>query len=113
VEFYLRNYSFLPVPWQYTFSLVNFIVNNQEHLKNASVLSINIRNKHNFHSPNANLSCCRKSAFCVGIKIVNSLPTNHTTVRKETALFKVALNMYLNQQLFYSVDEFLVPKDDG
>jgi hypothetical protein len=27
--------------------------------------------------------------------------------------FKVALNTYLNKQLFYSVDEFLVPKDDG
>jgi hypothetical protein len=114
VEVYLRNYRFLPVPWQYTFSLVNFIVNNQEHfLKNSSVLSINIRNKHSFHSPNANLSCCRKSEFCAGFTFVCSFSLNHISVRKETTQFKVALNTYLNKHLFYSVHEFLVPKNDG
>jgi hypothetical protein len=30
VEVYTRNYRFLSVPWQCTFSLVNFIVNNQK-----------------------------------------------------------------------------------
>ena len=46
-----------------------------------------------------------ESAFCAGIKIVNSLPLNHTSVRKETAKFKVELNTFLNKQLFYFVDE--------
>jgi hypothetical protein len=46
----------LPVPIQYKFSLMNFIINNQEIFQtNASVLNINVRNKHPLHRPNANL----------------------------------------------------------
>jgi hypothetical protein len=48
----------LPVPCQYMFSLMNFIVNNPDNFQtNPSVHSIHIMRKYNPHRPNANLSC--------------------------------------------------------
>ena len=69
-----KNLEILPVPWQYIFSLMNFLVDNQENFKtNSSVHSINTRNKDHFHRPFTNLSCFQKSAFYSGIRIFNSL----------------------------------------
>ena len=48
----------LPVPWQYIFSLMNFLVNNEEHFQTTS--SRHIINRWNWylpHRPDANLSC--------------------------------------------------------
>jgi hypothetical protein len=40
----------LPFPCQYSFSIVNFIINNQEYFKaHSPAHSINTWNKHNLH----------------------------------------------------------------
>ena len=54
----LKQLEILPVPCQYILSLINFIMNYQEIFqKNSSVHSINTKNKHHLHRPNAKLAC--------------------------------------------------------
>ena len=82
----------LPVPCQYTLSIMSFIFNNQEIFQtNSSTHNINIRNKLHLHRPNDNLSCFQKSTFYVGIKIFNSLPPSVTILKNYKAKFKAAL----------------------
>jgi IS1 family transposase len=59
-----KKLDILPVPCQYIFSLMIFIVNDQEIFRtNSSIHNINTRNKHHLHRPNANLSCFQKSTL--------------------------------------------------
>ena len=54
----------LPVPFQYTLSFLNLIINNQNIFQtNSSIHNINSRNNHFFHRPNANLLCFQISTF--------------------------------------------------
>jgi IS1 family transposase len=63
----------LPLPCEYIFTLMNFLVNNKEHFqKNSAIHSVNSRNRDHLHRPTANLSCFQKSAYCAGIKIFKS-----------------------------------------
>jgi len=72
----------LPVPCQYTLSLMNLIINNWEIFQtNSSIHNINTRNKHHLHRPNANLSCTQKSTFYDGIKISSSSPISVTILK--------------------------------
>jgi hypothetical protein len=65
----------LIVPLEYIFSLMNFIVNNQEHFRtNSALRTVNIRNKHALHRPADKLSCFQKSPYYSGIKLFNHLP---------------------------------------
>jgi hypothetical protein len=65
----------LPVPCRYVLSLINLIINNHEFLQtSSSTHTINTRNKHHLHRPNANLTCFQKKYFYAGIKIVNNKP---------------------------------------
>jgi hypothetical protein len=55
----------LPVPCEYIFTLMNFVINNQEHFQtNSAIHSVNTSNKDHLHRPTANLSCFPKSAYC-------------------------------------------------
>jgi IS1 family transposase len=93
---------------------MNFIVNNRELFQtNSAVHSVNTRNKHQLHRPIVNLSCFQKSAFYTGIKIFNTLPSSLTSLVNKKSQFKVALKRYLNTHSFYSVDEFLMLKNDA
>jgi hypothetical protein len=48
----------LPHPCEYIFTLMNFVVNNQEHFQtNSAVHCVNTRNRNHLHRPTANLSC--------------------------------------------------------
>jgi IS1 family transposase len=99
-----KKLEILPVPYQYIFSLMNFLINNQQNFKtNSSVHSINSRNKHHLHRPVANLSCFQKSAFYSCIRMFNSLPRSLANLKNEKAQFKVALRRYLNVHSFYSI----------
>ena len=83
---------------------MNFIINNKENFQtNSFIPNINTRNTPHLHTPKANLSCFQKSTFYAGIKIFNSLPC-HVTILKN--------DKYLNSYTFYSVDEFLICKED-
>jgi hypothetical protein len=109
-----KKLEILPIPCQYIFSLMNFILNNQEHFQtNSSIHSIDTSNKHHLHKPNANLSCFQKSTFYAGIRIFNRLPLSLISLKNEKTKFKVALREYLTTHSFYSVDEFVMYKDDS
>jgi IS1 family transposase len=102
----------LPLPCEYIFILMKSVVNNQEHFQtNSTIHSINTRNRHHLHRPTASLSCLQKSAYCAGIKIFNSLPSNLTSLTNKKSQFKVELKRYLNTHSFYSVEEFLTFKN--
>jgi len=90
------------------FSLMNFIIKNQEiFLTNSSTHNINTRNKHDLHRPNANPTCFQKSTFYAGIKNFNNLPPSVTVLKNKLEKFKPTLRKYLHTHCFYSVDDFL------
>jgi hypothetical protein len=107
-EVYLRDKKILALPCEYIFSLMNFIVNNQEHFQtNSAIHSVNTRNKNQLHRPIANLSCFQKGAYYAGINIFNTPPSSLTSLVNKKAHFKVPLKDTIKHS-FYSVDEFLM-----
>jgi IS1 family transposase len=92
----------LPLPCEYIFTLMNLVVNHQEHFQtNSAIHSVNTRNRGHLHRPSANLSCFKKSAYYAGIKkILNSLPSNLRSLVTKKTQFKVALKRYLNSHSF-------------
>jgi hypothetical protein len=53
----------LPLPCEYVFSVMNFVVNNQEHFEtNSAMHVVNIRKRNHLQRSLANLSCFKKSA---------------------------------------------------
>jgi hypothetical protein len=51
----------LLLPCEYIFSLMNFVVNNQEHFQtNSAIHNVNTRNRDLLHRPIANVSCFKK-----------------------------------------------------
>jgi hypothetical protein len=55
----------------------------------------------------------QKSTYYSGIKIFNNLPSSLKSLMNEKGEFKVALKRYLNTHSFYSIDEFLLSKNDS
>jgi hypothetical protein len=82
-------------PCEYILSLLNFVMNNQEHFQtNSAVHSVNTRHKHHLHRPAANLPCFQKSTYYSGINIFNNLPASHKSLMNEEAKFKIELKQY-------------------
>jgi hypothetical protein len=104
----------LPLPWEYIFTLLNFVLNNLEHFQASSAIHcVNTRNKHNLHRPVASLTCFQKSTYYTGINIFNNLPASLKSLMYEKANFIIAPKQYLNACSFYSVDELLLPKTES
>jgi hypothetical protein len=86
----------LPLPCEYILTLMNFVVNNQEHFqKNSAIHSVNTTNREHLHRPTVNLSSFQKSAYYAGIKIFNSLPSNLRSLMNKQTQFKITLETYL------------------
>jgi hypothetical protein len=101
----------IPLPCKYTFTLMNFVINDEERFQtNSAIHSVNTRNMDHLHRPTANLSCFQKSVHYAGIKIINSLPSYLRSLMIKKAQFKVLLKRYLNTHSSYSVTEFLTLK---
>jgi hypothetical protein len=97
----------LTVPCEYIFSLILFIVNDQEHFQiNSAIHGVNTRNKNQLHRQIANISCFQKSAYHAGINIFNSLQSSLASLIHKKEQFKVALKRYLITRSFYCVGEF-------
>jgi hypothetical protein len=106
-------WEILPLPCEYIFTLMNFVVNNQEHFQtNSGMYSVSTRNRDHLHRPCVNPCSFQKTACYFVIKIFNSLPSNLRSLMNKKAQFKVALKRYLNTHCFYSVEEFLTFKND-
>ena len=90
-----KQLEILPVPCQYTLSLVRFITNNQEIFQTiSSIHNINTGNKHHFRRPNANLSYFQESAFHAGIKIATVYNLVVSNLKNDTAKFTATLRKY-------------------
>jgi hypothetical protein len=104
----------LPLPCEYIFTLMNFVVNNKEHFQiNSAIHSVNTRNKDRLHRPAANFSCFQKSPFYAGIIIFNSLLSYLRSLMYKKTQCKVSLKLYLNTHSFYPVEEFITFKNDS
>jgi hypothetical protein len=73
---------------EYIFTLMNFVVNNQEHFQtNSAIHSVNTRNRDHIHRPIASPSHLQKSAHYAGFKIFNSQPSNLRSLMNKKAQF--------------------------
>jgi hypothetical protein len=90
-----------------------FHISNTDSLKTIYVAYFHTSNKCNLPRPTANLSSFQKSAYYDSIKILNNLPyTKPTSLKYENPEFKSSLGRYLNTFSCYSVEEFLMFKND-
>jgi hypothetical protein len=97
----------LPLPSQYIFSLLLFVVNNGNYFTPNSLLyDSNTRHRNDLHLPQATLTMYQKGVYYLGIKIFNSLPRGLKDISCEPGKFKTALRRFLQTYSFYSLDEF-------
>jgi hypothetical protein len=109
-----KRLQILTLKCEYIFSLLNFIISNQEHFHaDSAVQRVNTRNKPHLHRPTANLTSFQIRTYYSGITIFNNQPSSLKSLANENRKFKEALKRYLNTRSFYSVDEFLVSKTDS
>jgi hypothetical protein len=101
----------LPLPCKYILTLMNLVVNNQEHFQQNTVLTLGIGTIFIDQLPTSHVF--KKSTYYAGIKIFNSLPPNLRSLMNKQTQFKAALKRYLNTHPFYSVEEFLMFKNDS
>ena len=98
----------LPLPAQYIYSLLIFVVNNRNlFLDNADLYSIKTRNSYNLHTPLPHLTKYQKGVHYAGIRVFNQLPTSIKSLVNETKVFKKTLKRFLMDNSFYSMGEFL------
>ena len=70
------NLEILPLPSQYIFSLLLFMIRNKnQFLVNSEIHHIDTRQYANFHQPSVNMTGYQKGAYCLGVKVFNMLPS--------------------------------------
>jgi hypothetical protein len=91
-----RKLNILPVACQYIFSLMLFVVANQNKFQTSlTVHGRNTRNRNQFYLPSSSISCFQKGVFYLGIRIFNSLPENISSLRYDRVQFRKELQKYL------------------
>ena len=79
-----KTMEILPSYDQYIFSLLLYVVNNENFFtKNLGVLNHNTKSANNFHLPITNLTKYQNRSHYAGIKIFNHLPTHIKCVANE------------------------------
>lgn len=97
----------LPLPSQYIFSLLLFVVTNKQlFLLNSQIHSIHTRHSSDLHLPQTGLTLVQKGVAYSGCKIYNHLPLHIKNISNNVPLFKSLLKNLLLQYAFYSVDEY-------
>jgi hypothetical protein len=97
----------LPVTCLYIYSLMSFVVDNQDLFQaNSSVTCIKTRQRDQLHKPYVALSCIQKGVTFSFIKIFNALPQSLVKLKTEKLRFKNALRRFLMYHLFYTLEEF-------
>jgi hypothetical protein len=101
-----KKLDILPVSCQHIFSLMMFVIDNQEKCQtNLSVHGLCTRNKNQLYLPIVNLSCFQRGvSYCA--MIFNSLPNSIKNLRNQSVKFKIELRKYLMTHSFYSLTEF-------
>jgi len=97
----------LPLPSQYIFSLLFFVITNKKlFLLNSQIHSTHTHHSDNFHLPQTGLTLVQKFVAYSGCKIYNHLPLHIKNISNNVHLFKPILKKLLLQYVFYSVDEY-------
>ena len=101
------NLEILPLPSQYTFSLLLFLNKNRNQFKiNSDIHHYDTRQQSNFHQPSANLTKYQKGVYYQGVKVFNMLPTHIKIEFDNPKKFKLTLKKFLCEKSFYSSEEF-------
>jgi len=96
------------VPSQYIFSLMNFVLQNQEwFIPNIEVHNFNTRNKLKLHKPVSSLTLYQKGVYNMSIRVFNKLPEHVTNLAGNKKIFISTLRQYLVRKALCSLDEFL------
>jgi hypothetical protein len=101
------NLKILPLPSQYIYCLLQFVVKNRELFStNNEIHSFRTRQHQNLHQPSANLTKYQNGVYYMGIKLYNSLPAFIKQESKNYNKFVPRLKQFLCENSFYSLEEF-------
>jgi len=88
----------LPLPSQYIFSILLFVITNRKLFQlNSQVHNIHTRYNDNLHLSSTGLTLVQKSVAYSGCKIYNNLPPQIKKISNNVALFKTTLKKFLLQ----------------
>jgi hypothetical protein len=91
-----KKLKILPLPSQYVFSLLLFVLKKREQFKfNSEIHSINTRYNNNFHYPICNLTVFQKGTCYFGIRVFNNLPSSIKDLAHDTKPFRFALKRFI------------------
>ena len=108
-----KKLGILPLPSQYIFSLLLFVVTNKNLFSlNSQFHSIYTCYSENFHLPQTGLTMVQKGVAYSGCKIYNHRPVHIKNTSNNMPLFKKLLKRLLFQYVSYSVDEYYQQKFD-
>jgi hypothetical protein len=101
------NLEILPLPSQYIFSLLLFMVRNKNQFTvNSEIYHTDSRQHANFHQTSVNVTKYQKGLYCLGVRVFNILPSYIKTEFDNPRKFKAVLQKFLYENSFYSVDEY-------
>jgi hypothetical protein len=101
-----------PLPSQYIYSLVRFVVNNMDlFVINNDRYTTETRNSSNLYFPLSNIRIFQKGAQYFGIKVYNNLPRKIKQLSSNKNQFMKTLLQFLYLHSFYSIEEFFKYKN--
>jgi hypothetical protein len=96
----------LPLPSQHIFSLLLFMMRNQNLFStNSQIYHINTRQQANLHLRSVNVTKYQKGVYFLGIKVFNALPSHIKTEFNDPKRFKQVLHKFLHDNSFYSLNK--------
>jgi len=94
-------------PSQYIFPLLSFMIRNKNQFQaNSEVYNFDTRQHANFHQPSVNVTKFQKGVSNLGAKVFNMLPSYVKIESDNPKKFKMALQKFLCENSFYSLDEY-------
>ena len=96
-----------PLPSQYIFSLLLFVIRNRnQFLFSSEIYYIDTRQHANFYQPSVNLTKYQKGVYCLDVKVFNVLPFYIEIESDNPKKLKLILQKLLYENSFYSLDEY-------
>jgi hypothetical protein len=110
---WFQKLDILPVTCLYIYSLMSFVVNNQDLFQaNSSAHCIKTRQNDQLHKPSVALSCIQKGVRYSSTKSFNELPVSLVKLKTGKSRFKNALMRFLMYHSFYTLEEFFSNNSD-
>jgi len=109
-----KKLGIMPLPSQYIFSLLLFVVTNKNLFSlNSQIHGIYTRHSEDLHLPQTGLTMVQKGVAYSGCKIYNHLPVHIKNALNNIPLFKKLIKRLLSKYVFYSIDEYYQQKFDN